>query len=775
MSTGAPLCILLLLSIPDLRMQAEDYGDYEDGESLCSTEETIRGGHVSYSQGGLKGSVLTYHCSHGYDPFPVSHRLCDDDGEWSTMTSANGRLLTRATCKEKLCPGQLQLDNGDFSPRDQWFRPGTMQSFSCFGGLTLSGSANRTCTLSLEWTGTGPICDNNVGTCKDPGVPPGALRSGSRFKVGDTVTYRCQAGMDLLGSSQRVCLYSREWSGSPPRCQAYNGFDSPSVVAALLTGSLAGVMESHSPEIQESGECPGFGRTIDVEDDSRLNIYILLDTSGSVATYFDDTRKAAISLIRKLDSFDVQMKFHVTSFASKAIDIVTIAETYISTDAQLVIESIQDFDPNVHKGNTGTNLFEGLRRVDAMMAVLKESGEDNSFMETQNVIVIITDGNSNTGHSPMVALTRIRSHFNYSPTSTDNDHTKEKLLDVYVFGIGKEINRKNLNEIASKKQKEEHVFILEDLKALGTVFNSMINIKTVTKCGVAEEETSNDLPKDTSITRPWHVALKVLATDLSAEIPCYGSVVSPSWILTAAHCFARSSVAALRQNIEVKHGWCRNSEMMDGTIFIHPKFNVKGLEHRNVSEFYDFDLALVQLNTSIPLSWGARPVCLPCTTAADRAMKRVGSTCKQHRNELLPHNQNVASFINRKSERVETLVHIGEQRQACVSKAAGLLKEPTDVTLDELVPERFLCTGGSATFKNSVSCKGDSGGSLFLRNRMRYFQVGVLSWGTVDLCGSRADRLPAADARDFYISLFTVVPWLKQHLGQQLAFLPLED
>ena len=118
-----------------------------------------------YFQGGLKGSVLTYHCSHGYDPFPVRQRLCDADGDWSVMISANGRPVSRATCKgkswiavgqgrclsyilsclpesgcalpplEKLCPAQLQVENGDFWPRDQWFRPGTMQSFSCNGGF----------------------------------------------------------------------------------------------------------------------------------------------------------------------------------------------------------------------------------------------------------------------------------------------------------------------------------------------------------------------------------------------------------------------------------------------------------------------------------------------------------------------------------------------------------------------------------------------------------------------------------------------------------------
>ena len=82
-----------------------------------------------------------------------------------------------------------------------------------------------------------------------------------------------------------------------------------------------------------------------------------------------------------------------------------------------------------------------------------------------------------------------------------------------------------------------------------------LEIKTVTKCGVAQEEMPNDDPiTDGPYTRPWHVALKILASDLSRESNCYGSFVSPNWILTAAHCFARYSVPVLRQMIEVTHG-----------------------------------------------------------------------------------------------------------------------------------------------------------------------------------------------------------------------------
>lgn len=49
-------------------------------------------------QGGQEGSALTYHCSPGKYPYPVSYRTCAH-GEWSPMRLATGRLTSTAICK----------------------------------------------------------------------------------------------------------------------------------------------------------------------------------------------------------------------------------------------------------------------------------------------------------------------------------------------------------------------------------------------------------------------------------------------------------------------------------------------------------------------------------------------------------------------------------------------------------------------------------------------------------------------------------------------------
>ncbi|XP_034023779.1 complement C2 [Thalassophryne amazonica] len=765
------LWILLFLLVRDVSLQEEDYeGEIHDDLQAvnCSTTENIRGGHVTYSQWGLEDSVLTFHCGPGRYPSPVSHRLCGNNGEWSPMRLANGRRVLQATCKELLCPGQLQLNHGDFWPRDQWFRIGTVQSFSCHDGFTLSGSTQRNCTISGDWTGTAPVCDNHADDCVDPGIPPGAQMSEGRFQTGDKVTYRCQAGLSLLGSDERVCLENREWSGSAPRCQGPHTFDSPSVVAAAMAGSLAGSMDVFSPEFIKK---VSYARTIHVSEGSLLNIYVLLDTSGSIKEdSFNEARKATMALITKLDSYEVQMKFHVLSFATEAKDIVDITDTFTSSDSDSVMYNLKNFDYRSHGHKRGTNLFAALHRVSEKISFFKQNRERNYFNETQNIIIIATDGNHNTGTKPQVALAQIRHLLGYK--SVASDHTDETLLDVYVFGVGKDLNKGVLNSLASKKRGEQHVFVLTNYRTLGEVFNSMISDKTVTMCGIAQEDVDaeDDKHEPKSYTRPWHVTLK-------SALPCSGSIVSQTWVLTAAHCFARASTDQVFQHVEVTHD---GGTVHAKRVILHPEYNIYALKHKNVSEFYDYDVALVELNKSIPLSWKARPICLPCTVPAGRAMKKVNSTCQQHREELLTRKATAAFFIHKKS-RLQTHIQTNSQRLGCVEKALKTLQEPTNVTLDEYIPDRFLCSGGSQEYKDAITCKGDSGGSLFLQKRNRYFQVGVVSWGTTNVCGTKnvmhgySNKNPPSDARDFHIDLFKLAPWLKEHLRQEIQFLPLNE
>ncbi|XP_051962829.1 complement C2 [Xyrauchen texanus] len=743
--------------------ETNDYGDYEETQKNCSMAESIKGGTVSYSNQGLEGSILTYHCDVGHYPYPTAQRVCDKDGQWSGMRLPNGKRTLNAMCKEVLCPAQLELDNGQILPWRQWFKVGEQQTFSCHDGFVLSGSSQRNCTQWGGWTGTTPVCDDQSEDCKNPGSPPGALRSGERFRIGAKVQYQCQLGLDMLGSSERHCLDSREWSGVEPRCYAQYTFDQPAIIAQALGGSLSAVMDVSLPKFKKSEI--SLGRSIKVTE-GRLNIFILLDTSGSISTdSFQKSKNAIIKLVHKLDSYEVNMKFDIISYASEPKDIVSISDIN-SEHVDYVVEKLKEFSHLSHGKKIGTNLYKALERVYDRLAFLREHKRSH-FNETQNVIIIATDGHSNMGRDPKEILAKIRHLLGYKLTSID--HTQEDLLDVYVFAVGQNVNKKELQSIASFKKDERHIFALKDYDQLGFVFNQMISDSAVTKCGVAQEE--QNITSD-AYTRPWHV-------DISWFIKkCRGSILTENWVLTAAHCFIEvnsdeSISFAKEDEINILHG---NGEVKAMEIILHPQFNVKGLKDKNVKEFYDYDIALVRVSEKIKISSKARPICLPCTKSSNRALRKDSdATCDQHKKLLIHQNETPAQFIRQGTHRTDTLIHSGTERDKCIHHGRSSFPATSTASLTDVITDRFMCTGGSETRRFQMTCKGDSGGSLFLRKRMRYFQVAVISWGTKELCDSKTDVKDEwpLDARDFHISVFPLMSWLKQHLHKELQFLPL--
>ena len=51
----------------------------------------------------------------------------------------------------------------------------------------------------------------------DPGNGQVTLTSGTTF--GQTATYSCNAGYNLVGGSTRTCQAAGNWSGSAPTCE----------------------------------------------------------------------------------------------------------------------------------------------------------------------------------------------------------------------------------------------------------------------------------------------------------------------------------------------------------------------------------------------------------------------------------------------------------------------------------------------------------------------------------------------------------------------------
>lgn len=91
-------------------------------------------------------------------------------------------------------------------------------TYKCDIGYNMTGSSQRTCLSSGSWSGTAPSCNPIV--CD---TPTKVISNGRSFGNSSTyqsvVTYICDPGYNLNGASRRQCLISGQWDFEIPICE----------------------------------------------------------------------------------------------------------------------------------------------------------------------------------------------------------------------------------------------------------------------------------------------------------------------------------------------------------------------------------------------------------------------------------------------------------------------------------------------------------------------------------------------------------------------------